>query len=44
VVECEHPNAELYNFEGTLRMEYDADPVPINLDQTLWRVPRPFLM
>ncbi len=41
VVECEHPNAELYNFEGTLRMEYDADPVPINLDQTLWRVPSP---
>jgi hypothetical protein len=38
VIECEHPNAELYNFEGTLQMDHDSDPVPINLDQTLWRV------
>ncbi|KAL6054164.1 Phospholipid-transporting ATPase [Balamuthia mandrillaris] len=37
VVQCEHPNPELYNFEGTIKLPTQATDLPLNLEQTLWR-------
>ncbi|KAL6054974.1 Phospholipid-transporting ATPase [Balamuthia mandrillaris] len=37
VIQCEHPNPELYNFEGTIKLPTQATDLPLNLEQTLWR-------
>jgi len=36
-IEYERPNVELYNFEGVFELP-GGNVVPLNLDQTLWRV------
>ncbi len=40
VIRYERPNPELYSFQGALIINgNEEDAIPLNLEQTLWRVP-----